>query len=70
MNVRINQGATMLVKPQNLKRLPVFPAVRDQVLQLYTPYIAGLERVQMGVRVNFYGMFSNRSAYAPYPQLA
>ena len=53
MNVRINQGATMLVKPQNLKRLPVFPAVRDQVLQLYTSYVVGIERVQMGVLVTF-----------------
>ena len=43
----------MLVKPQNLKRLPVSPAVRDQALQLYTSYIVGIERVQMGVLVTF-----------------
>ena len=53
MNIRIHQGATMLVKPQNFKRLPVPPAVRDQALQLYTSYILGLERVQMVVLVNF-----------------
>jgi hypothetical protein len=39
MNVGIHQGATMFVKPQNCKRLPVPLAVRDQALQLYIPYI-------------------------------
>jgi hypothetical protein len=59
MNVRIHQGATMVVKPQNCKRLPVPPRrslrlpVRDQALQIYIPYIAGLERVQMVVLVTY-----------------
>ena len=45
MNVRIHQGVTVLVKPQNLKRLSAPPRrslrlpVRDQALQLYTSYI-------------------------------
>ncbi len=45
MNIRIYQGVTMLVKPQNLKRLSAPPRrslrlpMRDQALQLYTSYI-------------------------------
>ena len=53
MKVRIHQGATMLIKPQNLKRLSAPSAVRDQALQLYTSYLVGIERVQMGVLVTF-----------------